>query len=118
MPTRSYRVAGVPVLCLGLSALAGCGAERINVLPIGSAEVTQLRADVPPGAPEGTCWDRDSTPAVIETVTEQVMVSPPELVDGQVVQPAVYRTETHQAIVRERDDDGGVRGGTSGTSIE
>lgn len=65
-----------------------------------------IRADsalAPPGAAPGTCWGRDVSPAVIETVTEQVMVQPPEvLADGTVLSPAIYRSETHQRIVQER----------------
>ncbi len=40
---------------------------------------------------------------MIETVTEQIMVQPPEiLADGTVLSPAIYRSETQQRIVRER----------------
>ncbi|MCW8842856.1 MAG: peptidoglycan-binding protein [Rhodobacteraceae bacterium] len=57
----------------------------------------------PPGAAPGTCWGRAVSPAVIETVTEQIMVQPPEiLADGTVLSPAIYRSETQQRIVRER----------------
>ena len=43
------------------------------------------------------------TPAVIETVTEQVVLQPAEVRDdGTVLEPAVYKTETRQAIVQER----------------
>ncbi|WP_204115363.1 peptidoglycan-binding domain-containing protein [Shimia biformata] len=57
----------------------------------------------PPGAAPGSCWGRDVTPAVVETVTEQVVLQPAEvLADGTVVNPAVYRTETRQKIVKER----------------
>ena len=52
---------------------------------------------------EGHCYGRDVTPAVLETVTEHVMVQPAEVhTDGTVVAPAAYRTVTRQRIVRER----------------
>ena len=52
---------------------------------------------------EGLCFGRDVSPALIETITEQVMIQPPEVTsDGTVTSPAVYRTVTRQAIVRER----------------
>ncbi len=57
----------------------------------------------PPGAPAGTCWDRHVSPAMIETVTVHGLVSPAKVDDsGKVLQPAVFRTETRQNIVRPR----------------
>lgn len=81
-----------PVLPL---ALAACGPDTMTPLSIGAPEVTQIRAAAPPGAAPGTCWGRDATPAVIETVTEQVLLPG---ADGT----ASYHTETRQQIVRER----------------
>lgn len=52
---------------------------------------------------DGRCYARESTPAVIETVTEQIIVQPADLnSDGSVRSPAVYRTVTRQSILRER----------------
>lgn len=57
----------------------------------------------PEGASPDSCWTRDVEPAIIETVTEQVVVQPPELGrDGRVRQAGVYHTETRQQIVRPR----------------
>jgi len=59
----------------------------------------------PPGAPPGTCWDTVIIPARVETVTEQVMVSPAlDAVDGAGTQPAVFATETRQEITRPRKE--------------
>ena len=84
--------------CLMLAlALAACqpiqsGADRPN-----------LGAEAPPGAPPGTCWGKKDTPAVIETVTEDVQLSPAETdATGRVLRPATYATVTRQAILRER----------------
>jgi hypothetical protein len=45
------------------------------------------------------------TPAIVETVTEQVLVQPPQIsTTGSVNYPATYRTETRQEIVRERTE--------------
>ena len=68
-----------------------------------------LRASDTPGAPPGadpnTCYGRHVTPAIIETVTDQVLVQPPQIeANGTVSYPAVYRTETRQEIVRERKE--------------
>lgn len=57
----------------------------------------------PPGAQPGSCWGKDVTPAVVETVTEQILMQPAQInSDGSVTSPALYKTETHQQIVRER----------------
>ena len=80
--------------------LAACEAA----LPeMGEPDVVQTLAEAPPGAAPGTCWGKVVTPAVVETVTEQILLQPAEVLDdGTVVAPAVYKTETRQAIVRER----------------
>lgn len=58
----------------------------------------------PPGAPPGTCWAAAYTPATVETVTEQVLVEPAAATaDGRLIWPAVYRTETRQNIVDQRE---------------
>lgn len=67
---------------------------------------TDLTAPLrPEGAPSGTCWDRMILPAIIETVTVQVQTAP-EIrgQDGALLQPASFRTETRQDIVRPRGE--------------
>nr|WP_231704014.1 peptidoglycan-binding protein [Cochlodiniinecator piscidefendens] len=62
-------------------------------------------AAAPQGAPPGSCWGLDHTPAVIETVTEQILVSPEILAeDGSVESAARYRTETRQEIIQPRQE--------------
>ena len=81
-------------------ALMGCVP---SVDELSEPNVVQTLAPAPPGAAPGTCWGKIETPAVIETVTEQILVQPAEvLVDGTVVSPAAYKTVTRQAIVQER----------------
>lgn len=95
MTPRSGFAAMVAVLALG-----GCQATLPDM-----AEPVQVstRDEAPPGAAPGTCWGQDETPAVVETVTEQIIVQPPELLaDGTVQRPAVYKTETRQQIVKPR----------------
>ncbi|SIS49881.1 peptidoglycan-binding domain-containing protein [Phaeovulum vinaykumarii] len=71
------------------------------------APLTSLADVARPRAPaEGTpgCWAEDTLPAHIETVTEQVQITP-ETRDpktGTITAPARWRTETHQRIVSER----------------
>ena len=86
-PARTAALAGVL-----LAVLAGCGAD-------GPAIRRDFGAKAPPGAPPGTCWDKTIRPAVIETVTEQVRVTP-----ATATSPAEYRTETAQRIVEDRQE--------------
>lgn len=87
-------------LLLAAGLLAGC-AESLS--GGGEPGLVQTLAEAPPGAAAGTCWGKVVTPAVIETVTDQIMMQPAEVLDdGSVVTPAVYKTETRQAIVQER----------------
>lgn len=68
-----------------------------------STQLIRLDGTRPPDGPAGACWDRDTLPTVIETVTDQVLVIPEQRApDGTVVRPAVYRTETSQKIVQDR----------------
>lgn len=70
-----------------------------------SMELIRLDAPGPPKGPEGACWARDVTPMVIETVSEQVMVMPERRdAAGKVIEPASFRTDTHQRIVQEREE--------------
>lgn len=73
--------------------LSACGAP--NVYELIPEEVTS-RDMAPPGAAPGTCWGRDATPAVIETVTEQVILDEADA--------PVYHTETSQNIITPRED--------------
>ncbi|MEP4036139.1 peptidoglycan-binding domain-containing protein [Pseudophaeobacter sp.] len=84
----------------------------ILTMGLGACVPQQLATDAaasppeaPPGAPPGTCWHRNTSPAVIQTVTDQIVVSPAVLdATGQITQPAVFRTVTRQEIVQPRRD--------------
>lgn len=87
------------IACTGLllSALAGCQTITPSDTAPGPGQLA------PPGAPPGTCWDNVAKPAVIETVTEQVLIAPASYnTDGTVYRAAQYRTEVRQVIVEER----------------
>lgn len=82
--------------------LAGCGPSLPDAPAIGNL-ATGLRQTPPPANRPGACWAEDITPAVIETVTEQVVVRDAvQDATGQVLEPARFRTETRQRIVQER----------------
>ena len=93
-----------PTAAVALILLAACEAA-LPVPGIGEPDVIQLRGTPPPGSPAGACWGREAQPAVVETVTEQVMLQPAQVrADGTVEAPAIYKTETRQAIVSERKE--------------
>jgi len=86
-------------------ALIGLAACSPDLGALGEPEVTRLSQTAPPGADPDACWGKEVTPAIIETVTDQVMLQPAEIMaDGSVTRPAIYKTETRQAIVRERKE--------------
>ena len=97
------RTGASALLCL----LAACARPAVEAP--GRADFSQdlLRLEVPgPPAPvAGVCWGFDVTPAVIETVTEQVQVSPEQRdAAGLVIAAASFRSETRQEMVRDREE--------------
>ncbi|MEX0304161.1 MAG: peptidoglycan-binding protein [Leisingera sp.] len=89
-----------PALLLGaMMALTAC------VAPQPGSDLSRAGRYAPPGAAPGTCWSKHTSPAVIETVTSQVLAEPAQLdSSGQVVRPAIFRTETSQQIVQPRQE--------------
>lgn len=94
-----------PISTIALVAvLAACdGIPTPDVARLSEPELERSMGLGPPDARAGACYGRDVTPAVIETVTEQIILQPAELAsDGTVTAPAIYREETRQEIVQER----------------
>jgi hypothetical protein len=94
-------------LCLASFAvllLAGCARlPTVEVAQLMEPDLVKTRGTPPPGSDPNACFGQDATPAVIETVTVQIMLQPAQIsADGTVQYPAVYKTETRQAIVEER----------------
>lgn len=88
---------------LALVGLTACSGSVTDIGALGEPEVTRETQIAPPGAEPGTCWGKHVTPAVIETVTNQVMLQPAQVMaDGSVTSPAIFKTETMQQIVKER----------------
>jgi len=106
-PFRRGPVLGIVA---ALAALTACQQGPLASLPgdvsrMLETEVVRSHEDGPPGAEPGTCWGRDVTPALVETVTEQVIIQPPEIdSSGALRASPVYRTETRQRILREREE--------------
>lgn len=92
-----HTVIGSALVIAQAFGLVGCGLTRS---PAGPAQADlraeMLRGDKPTG-PEGACWASDETPAVIETITDQIAEPATDQSD------AGYRTETRQKIVRPRE---------------
>ena len=71
----------------------------------GASGVQVSRGIGPPDADPASCYGREVDPAVIETVTEQILVEPEQLdSNGNVRQPAVFVTESRQRIVEDRTE--------------
>ncbi len=95
------RAIGV-LAAFGLTVLAGC-MDAPQVTRAEQDSIGPLANPVTVDPSLGTCFARATTPAIIETVTEQVMVQPAMIrSDGTVESPAAFRTVTRQQILRER----------------
>lgn len=80
---------------LGLALLAGC----VTTIPESGIAPDAYLIDA-----QGVCYGRTTTPAQVETVTEQHLERPERRdAEGRVIEPARYRTERRQQIVRERE---------------
>lgn len=94
----------------GLAAslwLSACGSPIPVQAPASedlTGEAIRVVQASPPAQPEGACWGRDTIPAVIETVTDTVLVQP-EVRDaeGKVIAPASYKSEARQRMVHDRE---------------
>lgn len=86
-----------------LLALLGC----VPVSAPGRADlgIELVRSTQPPKGAADACWARSTTPAVIETTTEQVQLSPEiRNADGSLRTPATYRTQTRQRLLQDREE--------------
>lgn len=88
---------------LALVALTACqSGAPLPEAPDTADLRAELRLTEPPRR-DGECWAEEITPAVIETVSEQLLVTPAATdAEGRVTRPAVYATETRQDIVQDR----------------
>lgn len=107
---RIFAALKLTALILAAPILTGCTAPSV---PFGqteaghpdlSAELVRQDGDTPPTGGPTICWAQEVTPAVIETVTDQVLVSA-DLRDasGNVVKPAVFSTLINQRMVQDRE---------------
>jgi hypothetical protein len=88
---------------VALLALAGCGAPEPPA-PATATVPTFISDEIEIGQ-DGRCFATDTMPAVIQTVTAQVLDRPAVTApDGTILSPAAYRTVTRQEITREREE--------------
>lgn len=90
-----------------LLLIAGCAGPAVAPLQQNrlTGELVRLPEGTSPKPAAGECWAKDTTPAVIETVTEQVLVTPEQRgPDGTVLVQAAYQTKTHQRMVQDHEE--------------
>jgi hypothetical protein len=102
--TRSLWQAQPAAIIAALVLMACQSAPAIDLAKT-SSEIAVLRlkaGEVPPPSP-GKCWASDTSPAVIETITEQVQVRPERRDSaGNITQAAQFQTHTAQRMVSDR----------------
>ena len=92
-----------PTATAALCLLIGCETTNIGSNRPGGLQTIGFAQDAPVDAAPGTCWGKTISPAVIETVTREVLLQPAQVSsDGRVQQPAVYKKEDIQDIVQPR----------------
>jgi peptidoglycan hydrolase-like protein with peptidoglycan-binding domain len=68
--------------------------------------VLEATRNGPAGAPADSCWGKTVSPAVVQTVEEQVQIKPAKVnADGTIAAPPEYRRTTRQEIVSPRRDN-------------
>lgn len=86
-----------------LSAACGPVSDTSRPPPETSLDGPDTDATAPENAPPGTCWAKTVSPAVIETTTKRVLISPADVSeDGTIRAPARYRNEDSQRVVTPR----------------
>lgn len=90
---------------IALLAALSLGACLAPPAPNTAPDAPHPGRTAPENAPPGTCWDKTTTPAVVETITETVLVKPAQTsAAGTLQSPPVYRTQTRPQIVVPRQD--------------
>ncbi|OIP83475.1 MAG: hypothetical protein AUK37_07240 [Rhodobacterales bacterium CG2_30_65_12] len=96
-----------PLAAAGL-VLAGClaaPAAETNRADLGDEIVITDFTLGPPGARPGACYGKDVTPAVIEQVTERVLIAPPRIgPEGNVIAPARYDEKVSHQVLKGREE--------------
>jgi hypothetical protein len=103
-PRTSPRAGLYLVAALALASCATPGAETTRA-DLGDEVVITDFTLGPPGARPGACYGKDVTPAVIEQITERILVSPPEIAPGgNIITPATYEEKVSHEVVKGRKE--------------
>jgi len=90
------------ILAASLAALISC-TDAPQVTRAAATNTYQPGQNAPADAAPGTCWDKTQSPAIVQTVTEDVLITPAQISETGTVQALpVYRSETRQVILQER----------------
>jgi len=93
------------VLAMTLFLAACQGPPHLRAALDLKVELYPKTGATPPESPPDFCWASDTTPAVIDTYTEHVLLRPEKRdAAGQMISPAIFRTETKQEIVQDRQE--------------
>lgn len=93
----------VTMPAIAVAVMLGACAEGVQVPEPDKPLLAQSFSTPPEGLDPDSCWGKDVSPAVIETVTERILVQPAQLrEDGTIIQEPVYRDVTRQAIAKKR----------------
>ncbi|SMH52793.1 Putative peptidoglycan-binding domain-containing protein [Maritimibacter sp. HL-12] len=94
-------------LFLAAIALMGCAGNSGDVTraDLGEEVVITDFTLGPPGARPGACYGKDVTPAVIEQVTERVLVAEAEIgPEGNIITPAEFEERSSHQVVQGREE--------------
>ena len=95
----------LPFACLLLTGFLGGCTDSEQVRRLVEPEISSSNAEGPPNSAPGTCWGRETRPAVIETITEKELIKPAELdAEGLVLSEAEFDVQTTQRIVENRQE--------------
>ncbi|GGD35577.1 peptidoglycan-binding domain-containing protein [Sinisalibacter lacisalsi] len=101
----SFRpAAGIVLAAFGFTACTADGGEDVARADLGEEVVITDFTLGPPGARPGACYGKDVTPAVIEQVTERMLVAEAEIgPEGNIITPAKYEERTSHQVVTGRE---------------
>ena len=95
----------LPAVATALCALSACEMPKTGSPKTHSIQTVGFAQDTPKGAATGTCWGKTISPAVIETINHEILLQPAQVsLDGRIQQPAVYKKEDIQQIVKPRQE--------------
>lgn len=92
----------IPAMAVTL-ALSACAENAV----VTSANIGPISvANSPPEAMPGTCWGKNVSPAIVETITHKVLLQPAQISsDGRVQVPPIYKTEDVQHVAHPRKEN-------------